>query len=103
MVIDHIEDYFDSRLVKRAYHFLEFRYLPSVDRGSRISGVRSEKSDGAVAPVVLQRPVGYRFFGINISVVEFLNRERLYGGNTKAFQIRYLFYKTALGAGMLDR
>ena len=57
VVVDHVQDHFDPRLVERFDHRLEF-----VDRGSRrcartVAAVRRKEPDRVVAPIVLQPPI----------------------------------------------
>ncbi len=51
VVVDHVEDHLDARLVQPAHHLLE---LVDAATGRDVAGGRGEEADGVVAPVVRQ-------------------------------------------------
>ena len=54
VVVDHVEDDLDARLVHGAHHALELLRLLAELAGRRVLVVRREEADGVVAPVVAQ-------------------------------------------------
>ena len=58
VVVHHVQDDLDARLVQRLDHRLELTNLPARHPGGGIAVVRSEERDRVVAPVVGEAPVG---------------------------------------------
>ena len=54
VVVDHVEDHLDPRLVQGLDHPLELAHLLPADAGRRVVGERREEADRRVAPVVGQ-------------------------------------------------
>ena len=60
MVIDDVQDHFDSGAVERLDHLFELSYLAAVVASARKASVRREIVHGAVAPVVVQPAIHQR-------------------------------------------
>ena len=58
VVVDHVEDHLDARLVQGLDHALELAHLLAADAGRGVVGERREEADRGVAPVVGQPPLG---------------------------------------------
>ena len=52
VVIDHVQDYFDPRLVEVFHHLLELLDLPINHLLGAVLGVGSKKPDGVISPIV---------------------------------------------------
>ena len=52
VVIDHVQDYFDPRLVEVFHHLLELLNLSINHILRTILGVGSKKTDGVISPIV---------------------------------------------------
>ena len=63
VVVDDIEDDLDAGVVEGGDHGLELCHLVSEGAPGRVVGVRGEKAEGVVAPVVAQPLVGDEWLG----------------------------------------
>ena len=79
VVVDHVEDHLDTRLVKTFDHGLE---LADVIVGGRVAALRCKETDGVVTPVVAQPALRQRVF-----IDEGVDRHQFDGGDAQAAQV----------------
>ena len=83
VVVDHVEDHLDARLVQGADHGLELLHLLAADAAGRVGVVRGEEADGVVAPVVAQALLAQVAVGD-----ELVHRHQLDRGDAEPLQVR---------------
>ena len=83
VVVDHVEDDLDARLVQRPDHRLELLHLLAAVAAGGVGVVRGEEADGVVAPVVAQAPLR------QVAVVhELVHRHQLDRGHAEPLEVR---------------
>ena len=82
VVVDHVEDDLDARLVQRLDHALELGDLLTPRAVCRVAVVRGEEPDRVVAPVVRQALVAQ-----GEVVDELVHRHQLDGGDAEALEV----------------
>ena len=100
VVEDDIEDYLDARFVKRFYRIAKLLEMHAIFWSDAVRGLRGKIAHRVVAPEIPERLAidysqGYGF-------VEIKNRQQLYSGNAKFFQVWDSLYESQKGAGMLN-
>ena len=82
VVVDHVEDDLDARLVQRLDHALELGHLLTAGAVCRVAVVRREEPDRVVAPVVRQALVAQREV-----VDELVHRHELDGRDAEPLEV----------------
>ena len=83
VVVDHVEDDLDARLVQRLHHRLELADLLAALAGRGVPVVRGEEADRVVAPVVGQAAGDQGLLGD-----ELVHRHELHRGDPDPLQVR---------------
>ena len=83
VVVDHVEDHLDVRLVQRLHHRLELLHLLATLAAGGVGVVRREEADRVVAPVVRQPLVDQR--GV---LHELVHRHQLDRGDAEILEVR---------------
>ena len=82
VVVDHVEDHLDVRLVEVLHHLLELLDLLTGVTGVGVLVVGGEEADGVVAPVVAQALLH------QVAVLdELVHRHQLHGGDAEGLQV----------------
>ena len=100
MIEHHVQDYFNSVVVKGFDQSFQFRSFPVVfiDRGKTCIG--GKKADSIIPPV-FQKTLPVDFSGIH-GFVKLKNRHQLYGIDSQLSEIGDLFHQPCKGASVLD-
>ena len=102
VVENHVEDDFDSGVVERLHHVLELAHRAPGRLVKGIARLWREKSDGGIAPVVLEPCPCARICVRVLVLVEFKNRKQLHRGDSKLLQVRDFFRKPQIRSWMLN-
>ncbi len=100
MVEYDIQNYLDSVLLQELNHFLEFPALTVILRRRRVAGIRCEKRDRIIPPVLIEA-----FPVILMTVVDFIeleNRHQFNCCNAEPAKIRNLLNDTGKSSGISD-
>ena len=84
VVVDHVQDHFDVRLVQCAHHGLELLHLTTQVGSRAVLVVRGEERNGVVAPVVTQPLIQQR--GV---LHELVHRHQFDRRHTQLLQVLY--------------
>ena len=82
VVVDHVEDHLDARLVERPHHGLELGDRAAGMPAGRVLVVRGEEAEGVVAPVVSQPEVEQP-----VVVQELVHRHQLDRGDVERLEV----------------
>ncbi len=93
VVEHHVDDHFDSGLVKGTNHLLEFLDLLAVFWLGRIGCVGREEGGRLIAPQVHQRLAGKRVHAVGIGFLELNDRKQFDRSHPQLLQIGELFHQ----------
>ena len=82
MVVDDVENDFDSSVVKRLDHLLELANLPASRACRTVRTMRGEIADGVIAPIV-----GESAFEKEGLIDEVMDRQEFNGADPKAVKV----------------
>ena len=100
VVEDHVEYDFDSGIVQRLYHLLEFHDLQSHGLCRGVGRLGRKKGHGAVSPVVLQPFPCHGIYVDVLELVEFLHGKKFHGSDAQFFEVGNFFRYAFVGAGI---